>query len=268
MAEHVAVARRFAELLDSLDLSRSGFVAAVDEAVSERTLYSILNGNRRPSRSLAVLIERTWGFRADYLLHGEEPVWLRAGTEAPDTLSADEAAVLAMMSESPELARTLRRDLDDSALWTALWERTTRMLQGLVDDSDSSSLNPAARARIAFSECLSVADAFGELNATRYQRRLLHLVVSFIDRALQSLLDDPESGLDADVFRALLAEAETAREQLGIREGSIRTLLTERVQAASPIDEYAGLPPAMAAGRELSTRISEALIRHRLAGIT
>ena len=95
MSKHQAVARRFAELLEHLEMDRAQFVAALDDAVSERSLYSILNGHRRPSRSLAVLIERSWGFRAEYLLHGQGPTWaVAAETGSTRTPSDDEIAVL------------------------------------------------------------------------------------------------------------------------------------------------------------------------------
>src|SRR5688572_12402740 len=58
-------AERFRYFLHTRGLSREAFVAGVDGAVAEKTLYALLDGSRRPSRALAVLIERTWGFRAD-----------------------------------------------------------------------------------------------------------------------------------------------------------------------------------------------------------
>lgn len=262
MAEHTAVARRFAELLESLDLDRHGFVQAVDGAVTERSLYSILNGHRRPSRSLAVLIERTWGYRADYLLRGEDPAWRKADRSADTAFTADEAAILSALSGSPDIARTLRRDLDDSVLWTELWQRTGRMLQQL-EQSDSAMLQPADRARVAFSECMAVADAFGELNTARYQRRLLHLVVSFISQVLDRMLAEQLDGVEGETFRSLLAEAEAAREILGKEEGAIRVALQAKVREPSPLSDLEGETPRTVAGRLLSNRIAEVLHRRR-----
>ena len=261
MAEHQAVARRFAELLDNLELSRAEFVAAVDGAVSERSLYSILNGHRRPSRSLAVLIERIWGFRADYLLEGQGPAWAVAEDGIPSQpQSDDEAAILAMLAGSPELARTLRRDLDDSVLWTALWERTTRMLEGIREEAADGLLSPADRTRIAFDECMAVADAFGELVATRYQRRTLHLIASFVIRALEDLRRDPEA--ESETLKGLLAEAESVRERLAEKERAIRGRLAARVESPSPLDELAEFAPASIPARLLAQRIGETLDRY------
>lgn len=265
MAEHQAVARRFAELLESLEVSRAEFVAAVDDAVSERSLYSILNGHRRPSRSLAVLIERTWGFRADYLLHGQGQAWVTlddGGRSQPP--SDDETAILAVLAGSPELARTLRRDLDDGLLWTGLWTRTTRMLEGIRNQSGGSVLSAVDRTRIAFDECMAVAEAFGALATARYRRRTLHLVASFVVRALEDLRTDPEAELQADTLKELFAEAEAVRERLAEKERVIRAGLAERVGAPSPLEELARLSPAAIPGRLLSNRISETLDRYGL----
>lgn len=265
MAEHQAVARRFSELLESLDLTRAQFVAAVDDAVSERSLYSILNGHRRPSRSLAVLIERTWGFRADYLLSGEGPAWAVAeGNGDGQAPSDDESAILAMLAGSPELARTLRRDLDDSVLWTGLWQRTTRMLEGIREGAGSHTLSAADRTRIAFDECMAVADAFGELAAARYQRRTLHLVASFLVRALEDLRRHPDAALEGEVLKKLLAEAELVRERLAVKERAIRDRLAEREDAPSPLEALDELAPVEVPGRLLSQRIGETLDRYRV----
>ena len=199
MAEHTAVARRFAELLGNLELDRAQFVAAVDGAVSERSLYSILNGHRRPSRSLAVLIERTWGFRADYLLSGEGPAWA-ASAGASERPSADLEAVQAVAGRSPEHARTLRRDLDDAVLWTELWQRTSRMLERLESNATPP---PLERARLAFNECLEVADRYGELAGLKYRRRVLHLVRAFMSRTLDSVEALESGGFDAVSFAGL-----------------------------------------------------------------
>src|SRR5262249_26771208 len=69
------VAVRFRYFLEQASLTREEFVAATDGAITARSLYAVLSGARRPSRALAVLIERTWGFRADFLLHGTGEMW-------------------------------------------------------------------------------------------------------------------------------------------------------------------------------------------------
>ncbi len=264
MAEHVAVARRFGELLESLEMSRAGFVVAVDGAVSERSLYSILNGHRRPSRSLAVLIERIWGFRADYLLNGQHPAWVGVeehGQNPP--VSEDERAILAMLAGAPELARTLRRDLNDSALWTDLWQRTTQMLEGIRQTDGSSTLTTADRTRIAFDECIAVTDAFGELASARYRRRTLHLVASFVARALDDLPAETDTAQTADTLKGLLAEAEAVRDRFAEKERTIRNHLSERVRSPSPLETLNDMAPAAIAGQLLEHRISETLERYQ-----
>ncbi len=228
MPAHTAVARRFAYLLDTLELTRAEFAAALDHAVSEHSLYSILNGHRRPSRSLAVLIERTWGYRAEYLLDGTGPMWAghparRAAPPADDAI----ARVLEVMSRSPEHARAVLRDLDDTALWTELWQRTTRMLEGLAENRDEPS-DAVPPARLAFAECMEVADLYGELARLKYHRRIAHLIASFV-RHLREHESDPQR-------HAPLLELATGREQaLHGAETTLRAQLAERAAAPHPL---------------------------------
>ena len=185
-----------------------------------------------------------------------------AAEDSVRTPSDDEIAVLDMLAGAPELARTLRRDLDDSVLWTDLWQRTNRMLEGVRTVVDTSPLSPADRTRVAFNECMSVADAFAELAGARYQRRTLHLVVSFITRALEDLPDE-DPYLQADTLRQLRAEAESVREHLAEREQAIRARLMDRVDAPSPLSALDELAPGAVAGELLVARISETLAGYR-----
>jgi hypothetical protein len=137
---HLDVADRFRTLLEGTGLTREGFVAALDGAVSARSLYAVLCGARRPSRSLALLIERTWGFRASYLLDGESPAWTRAESIGPGVvaveLSQAESAVIKFMRTSVENSRTLLAELDHAACgracssgrwpWCASWTPAAR----------------------------------------------------------------------------------------------------------------------------------------------
>lgn len=274
MARHDDVARRFAHLLDALQLDRAGFVRALDDAVSERSLYSLLNGHRRPSRSLAVLIERTWGYRADYLLRGTGEMWTEApgsargaGGEAP--LSDDQAAVLRVMSRSPDHARTLKRDLDDAVLWTELWQRTNRMLEEMAAGAERTRRDAADGpfagaafadvARVTFGECLDVADAYGQLAAIKYRRRIVHLVTSFITR----VADSQAPTLDSDMLEDLLRRAEGVERDLRASEDSQRQELVERAAMPSPLLELQSeKSPETIAGRLLAGAIARVLTGH------
>jgi hypothetical protein len=213
---HAAVAERFRYFLDATELTRDAFAGAVAQAVNPRTLYALLSGRRRPSRALAVLIERQWGYRADYLLDGRGAMW-REPARKNRELSEDEAAVLAFMAESVDNARALRRDLDDAALWARLWARTNTMLDAL--EATTETTYPAA-ARQAFAECIEVAERFAELKAARGARRNYHLITAFIARFLRKV----------DVAHVL--EIRTAAEaRLETREAHLRDALEARAES-------------------------------------
>ncbi len=257
MAEHGAVARRFAEFLTRIELDRQQFVDAVDGAVSIRSLYSILNGHRRPSRSLAVLIEHLWGFRADYLLSGDGPAWRSAG-KSPVAGNADREAVQAVAARSPEHARTLRRDLGDAVLWTDLWQRTNRMLERLDTPSEAPALE---RARQAFNECVDVADRYGELAACKYRRRVLHLVTAFMSRTLDSMARDRTGDLELARFQGLLAQVQAEEGRLKGEERALRSALEDRAVAPDPLLELDDVPADAMAARLLEARVGEVLRR-------
>ena len=230
MSSHPDVAERFRYLLDAIELDRAGFVAAVDGAVSEQTLYSLLNGHRRPSRALAVLIERTWGFRADYLLNGEGAAWSALETTEAD--QPDQLAVLEVLSRSPELARTLRRDLDDAVLWSDLWQRARAMLEGMEEVSTKLPTPEFAElARDAFTECVWLSDRFEELVTRKLRRRGVHLVNAFLHHFEDSLAASETK------FTAALQAAGDAREKdLRQTEESLRQQLRDHVSTPSPLD--------------------------------
>jgi len=238
VSSHPDVAERFRYLLESLGLDRAGFVAAVDGAVSEQTLYSLLNGHRRPSKALAVLVERTWGFRADYLLHGEGPTWLPArvrGGEAQHT--PDELAVLDVLSRSPQLARTLRRDLDDAVLWSDLWERTQSVLDELAALSkENPPGNFGELAREAFTESIWLSDRFEELMTRKLRRRGVHLVSAFLAHC-EVCLGPDASNLLPETLHSASAKRE---KQLSASEKALRARLRAFVTEPSPLKSLAG----------------------------
>jgi hypothetical protein len=234
LSSHPGVAERFRYLMESLGLDRAGFVRAVDGAVSEQTLYSLLNGHRRPSRALAVLIEKLWGFRAAYLLGGEGPVW--AAPMGPDDQrdrSPDELAVLEVLSRSPELARTLRRDLDDAVLWSDLWQRTQEMLEELERLArEAPTATFAELAREAFVESVWLSDRFEELVTRKLRRRGVHLVYAFLRHCENCLGEEAAALLPADLRSA----AASREKQLRAAEDALRQRLRHHADQPSLLE--------------------------------
>lgn len=186
-APHGAVANRFQHFLEACALDRAQFVAGVDGAIEARTLYPILSGTRRPSRALAVLIERTWGFRADYLLDGIEPAWCGppgAGDAGPaDALTDFERELLAFVRRSLDNVHSMRLDLERGLQWERLFGRTERLLETLeateVDDQPR-----AAAIAMVFDDCLRAAAAFERFTVAIQRRRALQLTLAYFDRHL------------------------------------------------------------------------------------
>ncbi|MCP5178945.1 MAG: hypothetical protein H6993_18500 [Pseudomonadales bacterium] len=228
MSTHNDVADRFRYFLESTGLDRDAFVAAVDGAISATSLYSVLNGHRRPSRALAVLIEHQWGFRANYLLAGQAPVWRAArGRLTPDRLSADEQAVLEVMSRSADIARAVRRDLDDTVLWADLWQRTQTLL---------ASIDSADVAHRVFDDCVQTSRQFQALLDCKGRRRFTHLVVSFIAHCrrlgVAGNLEDAQ---------AITREARWQEE-----EQALRSALHARLGTPAPADARVALEQRIA----------------------
>lgn len=183
-APHAAVADRFRHFLEACALDRERFVAGVDDAIEARTLYPILNGTRRPSRALAVLIERTWGFRADYLLDGIEPAWggpLGAGAAGPGPELTDfERDLLAFVRRSLDNVHSMRLDLERGLQWERLFERTARLLEAL-DTTRGNDLPHAAAIGMVFDDCLRAAAAFERFTVAIQRRRALQLTLAYFD---------------------------------------------------------------------------------------
>ncbi|MBM3658450.1 MAG: hypothetical protein FJW95_02965 [Actinobacteria bacterium] len=185
-APHAAVATRFRHFLEACELDRSEFVAGVDGAIDARTLYPILNGTRRPSRAVAVLIERTWGFRADYLLDGIEPVWGTPPAEAhPEVgpMTDFEGELLAFVRRSLDNIHSMRLDLERGLQWERLFART----EGLLETLDAVSGDDGARAAaigLVFDDCLRAAAVFERFTVAIQRRRALQLTLAYFDRHL------------------------------------------------------------------------------------
>ncbi|HSL59953.1 MAG TPA: hypothetical protein VK866_19060 [Acidimicrobiales bacterium] len=206
-APHADVAARFRHFLEACGLDRDAFVAGVDGAIEPRTLYPILNGTRRPSRALAVLIERTWGFRADHLLDGQGPAWAEgswAGGLAPAPGLTDfERELVTFTRRSLDNVHSMRLDLDRGQLWERLFARTAELIDAL--DRDDGRPSPVAIAMV-FDDCLRAAAAFERFTVAIQRRRSLQLTLAYFDRYLAG---DPGAG-DADRARAARRHASDA----------------------------------------------------------
>lgn len=237
MAKHKAVAERFHYFLSAVDLSREQFVTAVDHAITSQSLYSVLNGNRRPSRALAVLIERTWGFRVDYLLNGNAPIW--CDVEKPTGRlqhSPDEQAILETISRSSHIARAFKRDLDDTVLWSDLWQRVQSMLQDFENRNEpGTELADADFAHLVFADCQWTSQRFEALVNHKLKRRSLHLTSVFIERYLSDVAPTPFT----KPMQNMLAEAEEREAELRNAEEHIRQQLTERLKQPTPTEALA-----------------------------
>jgi hypothetical protein len=213
LAGDAAVAERFRYFLEAQQLDREGFVAGVDGAVSAKSLFSILSGARRPSRALAVLIERTWGFRAAFLLEGRGPMWRAGGAHHGDAdgdaetvhLSPAERAVVAFMRRSVENARTLERERERAELWERLFARTMALIGEL--EACGASSDPGDRAvyplfvKLVYEEAQFAATRYAQLGALHIRRRVHRLT----DRYLERYLDEvPRPMLSADEHAALV----------------------------------------------------------------
>jgi hypothetical protein len=281
----VAVADRFRYFLEAVRLDREAFVAGVDGAITPKSLFSVLSGDRRPSRALAVLIERTWGFRAAFLLEGKGPMWSGRRRDAgaaeeevapsPSSLSQTEAAVVAYMRRSVENARTMEAELVRAELWERLFARTLALI-GEVEACGRSP-DPGERAiyplfvKLVYEECQFAAERFAQLAALAIRRRVHRLTDRYIERYLDEV---PRTMLERDEHEAL---ARTLRPVLARRQKSLRAIDASIAALTTTLENLVelGSPRALltataqqrrgARGRALAERLYElcAQIPHR-----
>lgn len=185
---HRDVAERFTYFFDVAGLDRESFTEGIDGALAPRSIHAVLAGTRRPSRALAVLIERTWGFRAEYLLDGKGDAWTTPAQPPERTLNPDEEEVVRFMRRSMDNARSIRVELDRAELWEKLFGRTTDLLRAL--ERCAASEDPAVLstypllAKFVFDECRFIADRYGELGSMLHDRRVLRLTEEYLRRFL------------------------------------------------------------------------------------
>jgi hypothetical protein len=266
------LAERFRYFLEATGMSRADFVAGVDGAISPKSLFSVLSGTRRPSRALAVLIERTWGFRAAFLLDGKGPMWRSAsdggdGGGAAATLSPQEGAVVAFMRRSVENARTMERELRRAELWERLYART----QSLIDELErcGSSSDPGDRAiyplfvKLVYEECQFAAARFAQLGALGIRRRVHRLTDRYIERYLdevpRQMLGAREHEALARTLRPVLARRQKALRAIDESIAALTTTLANLEALGSPraLLEATARERRATRGRALAERLAE-----------
>jgi hypothetical protein len=230
---HRDVAERFRFFLRAVGLSREDFAQAVDGAIEPRSLFSVLNGSRQPSRALAVLIERTWGFRADFLLHGKGEMWAKptaaASAAADDPLSPGEAQVLRFMRSSLGSARSLEGRLDEARIWSHLFSRMIESAQDL-DACGRSASDEELRtyplcARLLFEDCVQMGVRFEQYARLRHRQRVHRLIDRFLRHFLNELPRRVLDGPDREKLDVMLKPVfEHRRQVLRSLEESIRNL--------------------------------------------
>lgn len=247
---HADVADRFAYLLETAELDREAFVSAVDGAVSARSLYAILSGHRRPSRALAVLIERTWGYRADFLLEGDGPAWTSEDTRTagPSTVGNELVeALAAYVGSGVDQARRLREALEEARLWDRLWRRTLRVLDGLEHLANEDVAAYAEATVGVLEECERLGERFGTFTGLRHEQRVVLLVEQYVRRFFvavpQGLVD--EARLDEHQVEQLRAEVDELLAALRDRRAA---LVRRADEVATTLEDVAEQPPAPRSG--------------------
>ncbi len=211
---HAAVAERFRFFLESAGLSREAFVEAVEGAITARSLFSVLAGTRQPSRALALLIERIWGFRAAFLLEGSGAMWTEPRDTARTRLSPAEQQLVDFSRSSVENARALSRALEQARLWERLFARTSGLLREL--EACGGSPDPADRllyplfAKLVYEECQLIAARFEQLESLQHRRRVHALTTAFTERFVR---DVPGASLAPEEARELGAMLEPVMQR-------------------------------------------------------
>jgi hypothetical protein len=231
---HRDVADRLRTLLDSVGLSRGEFVEAVGGAIGARSLYSVLNGTRRPSRALAVLIERTWGFRSEYLLTGRGEAWTEPQAIGPGVvaleLSAVENAVIKFMRTSVENARTMKSALEQAQAWSRLFGRSLALIRELDvlgnSDSDQDRRIYPLLVKIVYEDCRFMAGQYEQLITLCHRRRVHKLSDDFLGHFVGDVARGPLPPDQQEALGAMLRPVvELRRRKLQAIERAIDHVL-------------------------------------------
>ncbi len=253
MPPHEDVAQRFRQFLDAVGLSRTEFAKAVDGAIEARSLFSVLNGHRRPSRALAVLIERSWGFRAEFLLEGQGEAWTKPAYEAPSiggaALAPGEAAVVDFMRTSADNARAMELQLEQAwAWWRGVQQlgRSTAPLEACETDASEADLQRyPLLLRLVVEQLRLLSERQEEVLRLQHRDRasqmLEDLLLRFGREIPSGLLNDAERARLEAVIEPTLSRV---REQ---RAGLLESLDRTRTSLAA-LHEMGDLQERVAAG--------------------
>jgi hypothetical protein len=246
-------------------------------AVTSRSLFSLLSGARQPSRALALLIERTLGYRADFLLSGKGDMWTSPSRGAAASLSPLEHEVIAFMRRSVDNARAMERALEDARLWERLFARTRTMLAELeacAADPEQRLLYPAF-AKLVYEDSRFVAARFEQLMALIHRRRVHRLTTAYLARYVGDLPRAMVKRRELAELEAMLDPVTRRRaERLRALDESIdalRTTLENFCSLGSPLPMLAARSPLRRAQRrrasiaKLDAAIADAALPRRAA---
>lgn len=222
--KHHQVAERFRYFLKARQLEKKQFLEGIDHAITASSLFSILNGNRKPSRALAVLIEKTWGFRAEFLLQGEGEMWCLPAESRHSELSKEEAAVVQYMRQSVANAHEIALSKQMSELWTHLYRRTQKVLAELEEIAKNANgehrIKYPLLAQVAFAESQLISDIYGRYKKLFHQKRTHHLTTLFIRRYL---LEYPRSLMSYEDWSSLNEIIQPTLDKRKIEEELLET---------------------------------------------
>lgn len=216
-------AERFRFFLSAVKVGREEFLERIDNAITKSSLLSILNGHRRPSRTLAVLIQTLWGFKADFLLTGEGSMWQQP--EAADSdhgLSHEEVEIISFMRSSVANAEEIRSVKRKSEIWTTLFARTQTILdqlEVLVQSKDFSQRGTyPVMVALALEDALDAAEYFGKYTSKFHEQRVLLLVERFVHRFAielpRQILPHQDYKKSVDFIRPLLIKLKDERRSI------------------------------------------------------
>jgi hypothetical protein len=267
---HREVAERFRYFLRAVGLSREEFARAVDGAIEPRSLFSVLNGSRRPSRALAVLMERTWGFRADFLLEGQGEMWTKQPTVAPaldEHLSPAEQSVLGFVRSSVGSARSLEGRLEEARVWNRLFRQMIHSARD-VDACGRSTAEEDLRtyplcARVLYEDCVQMGALFEQWVTLRHRQRVHRLTDRFLRYFVHELPRRVLDGPDREKLDVMLKPVfEHRRQALRSLEESLRNLETtlenlSSLPSALGDVQTTARTPSLRRRRELLERLAE-----------
>ena len=245
--KHHQVAERFRYFLTAKQLEKKQFLEGIDHAITTSSLFSILNGNRKPSRALAVLIERTWGFRAEFLLKGEGEMWSLPASSQHSHLSEDEENIIQFMRQSVTNAREVSQSKEIRDLWNRVNNRRLRVLKELEEVAQSSNKEHSIRypmlAQAAFVETQLILETYDQYVEVFNARRSHELLTQFVRRYLlefsRSILNYNEWNHLQEIIRPTLEKRKIELDLLDTSLKNLKNTLQNLVSMSLP-SERAG----------------------------